>query len=68
VQAGESACLGIPLHQHPDQPGRLLLVERWADRAVYEGPHMTMPRLPSSIAAAPQFRRAARSLNLDLRG
>jgi quinol monooxygenase YgiN len=55
VVAQESACLGIALCQDPADPTRFLLYERWADRAVYLGPHMQTPHLQQFIRRAQEF-------------
>jgi quinol monooxygenase YgiN len=55
VQSEESGCLGITLHQNGDEPARFLLVERWKDRATFEGPHMQTPHLQAFIARAMNF-------------
>lgn len=51
----EPACLGITLHQDPDDDTRFLLYERWTDRASYTGPHMQTAHIQSFIARAPGF-------------
>ena len=55
VQSKESGCLGITLHQNRDEPERFLLVERWKDRATFEGPHMQTSHLQAFIANAMNF-------------
>jgi len=55
VQSKESGCLGITLHQNRDEPERFLLVERWKDRATFEGPHMQTTHLQAFIASAMGF-------------
>ena len=55
VVTEESECLGITLCQDATDPTRFMLYERWADRAVYLGPHMQTPHLRAFIERAPAF-------------
>lgn len=55
VVAREPDCLGIRLHQDPDDDTRLLLYEAWSSRAAYSGPHMQTPHLGAFIAKAREF-------------
>lgn len=55
VQAHETACHGITLHRRHDDPGQLLLIERWSSQADYEGDHMQTAHLREFIARAPAF-------------
>lgn len=52
VMAKEPDCLGIEVLQDVDNPTRITLVERWASREAYEGPHMQTEHLQSFIARA----------------
>jgi quinol monooxygenase YgiN len=55
VLSQEPACLGITLHEHADDPGRLLLYEHWSSRAEYEGPHLQTSYLRSFIERSGAF-------------
>ncbi len=55
VLSKEPACLGITLHQDPEDDTRFLLYERWTDRDAYTGPHMQTPHIQAFIARAPGF-------------
>lgn len=52
VVATEPDCLGIRLHEDPDNAARILLYERWRTRASYTGPHMQTPHLQAFMVAA----------------
>jgi len=52
VVANEPDCLGIRLHQDPDDASRILLYERWQSRESYTGPHMDTPHLRAFMLAA----------------
>lgn len=51
----EPGCLGISLHENPDDDTRFLLYERWTDRGIYFGEHMDTPHLKAFIGRAPDF-------------
>jgi quinol monooxygenase YgiN len=55
VQDREPACLGITLLRHHDDPTQVLLLERWASKADYEGDHMQTEHLSAFIGRAPGF-------------
>jgi quinol monooxygenase YgiN len=55
VQDREPACLGITLLRHHDDPTQVLLLERWASKADYEGDHMQTEHLRAFIGRAPGF-------------
>lgn len=55
VRSNEPDCLGISLDRCEDDPGRIVLRERWTSREAYLGPHMQTPYLRSFIGRAAGF-------------
>jgi quinol monooxygenase YgiN len=55
VLAEETACGGIRMLVDADDPGSILLVEEWPDRASYLGPHFETPYLRAFIARAGEW-------------
>lgn len=51
----EKACIGINLHQDPDDSTRFMLYENWADKDFYLGEHMQTPYIQSFIQRARDF-------------
>jgi len=51
----EPNCFGIRLHQHHDDPARILLWEAWTDQAAFTGPHMETPHLTAFRERAPEL-------------
>jgi len=51
----EPNCLGIRLHQHVEDPARILLWEAWTDQAAFTGPHMETPHLTAFRERAPEL-------------
>jgi quinol monooxygenase YgiN len=45
VVAREPACRGIEMLQDTADPARILLYERWVDKASYVGPHLQTPHI-----------------------
>lgn len=40
VKRREPECLAIEIAQDLDDPTRIMMIEKWSDRAAYEGPHL----------------------------
>lgn len=55
VQSREPDCLGISVDRREDNPGRILLRERWTSREAYLGPHMQTPHIQAFIGRAADF-------------
>ena len=55
VHSSEPDCLGISLDRCEDDPGRIVLRERWTSREAYLGPHMQTAWLQSFIGRAGEF-------------
>jgi quinol monooxygenase YgiN len=55
VVADEDACHGIELIHGADDPGRIMLIERWTSREAYEGPHMQTAHMADFIDRAAEF-------------
>ena len=51
----EKACIGINLHQDPNDSTRFMLYENWADRDFYLGEHMQTPYIQNFIQRAGDF-------------
>jgi quinol monooxygenase YgiN len=51
----EEACIGIKLHQDPNDSTRFMLYENWADKDFYLGEHMQTPYIQSFIQKAGDF-------------
>ena len=51
----EEACIGINLHQDPNDCTRFMLYENWADKDFYIGEHMQTPYIQSFIQKAGDF-------------
>ncbi|HEU6455792.1 MAG TPA: putative quinol monooxygenase [Roseateles sp.] len=55
VMAKEPACRGIRVHEAADAPHRWLIVEQWASREAFTGPHLQQPHMQAFMQAAPAF-------------
>jgi len=55
VMEKEPACRGIRVHQDPDRPQRLLIIEYWDSKAIFTGPHMETPHMVAFLAQAKSF-------------
>jgi quinol monooxygenase YgiN len=55
VIANEPACHGIRVHEDPDDPCRLLIIERWDSVEAFTGPHMQAPHQQAFFAKAQDF-------------
>ncbi len=51
----EPSCFGIRLHQHAEDPARILLWEAWTERAAFTGPHMETPHLTAFRERIPEL-------------
>ena len=55
VLSREPSCGGIEILRGIDDPARFTLVERWASREAFLGPHMQQPHIQSFIQGAGAF-------------
>jgi quinol monooxygenase YgiN len=55
VVAEEPGCLGISMLEDAADPAKILLHERWTDKATFVGPHMQTPHLKAFVQRAPQL-------------
>ena len=55
VMANEPACQGIRVHEDPQHPERLLIVEQWDSEEVFRGPHMETPHMQTFLKKAEAF-------------
>jgi len=55
VLSSEPECAGITILQHNDDASAIMLVERWADRETFLGPHMQKPHIQSFIQRGVEF-------------
>ncbi len=55
VIAHEPACHGIRVHEDPNDPHRLLIVEIWNSVEAFTGPHMETPHQKAFFAQAQEF-------------
>lgn len=55
VIAKEPACHGIRVHEDPDDPCRLLIIEQWDSVEAFTGPHMQTPHQKAFFAQAQEF-------------
>ena len=51
----EEACIGINLHQDPNDSTCFMLYENWADKDFYLGEHMQTPYIQNFIQRAGDF-------------
>lgn len=49
VIAREPDCLAIDVAHNLEDPTRITLIEKWADRRAYEGPHLKTPHMKAFI-------------------
>jgi quinol monooxygenase YgiN len=55
VRKSEPDCLSIEIAQDMDDPTRITMIEKWSDRAAYEGPHLDTPHMKSFVAQSRKF-------------
>jgi len=55
VMLQEKACRGIRVHQDPDNPQRLLIIENWESKKVFLGPHMQTAHMIAFMKLAESF-------------
>lgn len=55
VIANEPACRGIRVHEDPEDPCRLLIIEQWESVEAFTGPHMQTPHQQAFFAQAQEF-------------
>lgn len=51
----EKACKGIQVHQDPDHPQRLLIIERWDSKEIFLGAHMQTHHMIAFLKLAKSF-------------
>ena len=77
VKRHEKDCRAIDIIQDLDDPAQVTMVERWTDRAAYEGPHLQTEHMKAFIegsgkyfegSAGIAFGRALLSSSDDRRG
>ena len=55
VMAKEPACQGIRVHEDACTPGNLLIIEYWASKEYFQGPHMKTPHMVEFLKIAESF-------------
>jgi quinol monooxygenase YgiN len=55
VRKHEPACSGIEIVQDVDDPTQVTMIERWSDRATYEGPHLETEHMKSFIELSSRY-------------
>lgn len=55
VMSEEPACRGIRVHEDPDNPQRLLIIENWDSKEIFNGPHMQTPHMQAFFKKAEEF-------------
>lgn len=55
VIAKEPACHGIRVHEDPNDPCRLLIIEQWDSVEAFTGPHMQTPHQKAFFEQAQVF-------------
>lgn len=55
VTAEETDCHRIVTMRNADDPAKIMLVEKWASREAYEGPHMKTAHIQKFIGLANDF-------------
>lgn len=55
VKQREPQCSAIEIAQDLDDPTRLTMIEKWSDRAAYEGPHLQTHHMKSFIDRSSKY-------------
>lgn len=55
VVRDEDACHGIWLHEDPEDPHRLMLIEHWDSKEIFTGAHMQTPHMQAFLQRAAEF-------------
>ena len=55
VRAAEAACTGITIVHSEGETGRIMLIETWASREAYLGPHLQTPHIQAFKKRAGEF-------------
>lgn len=55
VKRSEPGCASIEIVQDLDDPTAITMIEKWSDRATYEGPHLKTPHMQAFIAESSQY-------------
>jgi quinol monooxygenase YgiN len=55
VRKTELDCLAIEIVQDVDDPTSITMIEKWSNRAAYEGPHLQTPHMKSFIERAGKY-------------
>jgi quinol monooxygenase YgiN len=63
VRKLEPECAEIEVVQDVDDPTSITMIEKWSDRAAYEGPHMQTQHMKSFIAHSARYFDGAASIS-----
>jgi quinol monooxygenase YgiN len=55
VRKTESDCLAIEIAQDIDDATSITMIEKWSNRAAYEGPHLQTPHMKSFVEQSGQY-------------
>lgn len=55
VMATEPGCHGIRVHDDPEDPRRLLIIERWESKETFTGPYMETAHMQAFLRMAEAF-------------
>lgn len=55
VKRTEKACTAIEIVQDLDEPHKVTMIERWSDRAAYEGPHLQTKHMKAFIEQSSRY-------------
>ena len=55
VRRNEKACTAIEIVQDLDDPTLLTMIEKWTDRAAYEGPHLQSAHMKAFIEQSGRY-------------
>ena len=55
VEKHEPACSAVEIAQDLDDPTRITMIEKWSDRATYEGPHLQTPHMQALVERASRY-------------
>lgn len=55
VLSVEKACTGIHVHEDPEKPNHLLIIEYWENKEIFLGPHMQTQHMVDFLKLAGTF-------------
>jgi quinol monooxygenase YgiN len=55
VRRFEPDCTSLEIVQDVDDPTRITMIEKWSDRATYEGPHLHTDHMKSFIERSSKY-------------